>query len=138
MSSNPIEPSDIFKCQQCGDCCLGFGGTFVTEKEIKTIAGYLNTDPGNFVENYCLISGGKPILAQGEDDYCIFWDGLCTIHPVKPRMDTGAYTSHDVPIVRINQNAFNKRPSATHIRTHRIYRTKRVPENTGTILTLSE
>ena len=86
MPSNPVEPSDIFKCQQCGDCCMGFGGTFVTEKEIKTIAGYLNTDPGNFVKNYCQIAGGKPVLAQGKDTYCIFWDGLCTIHPVKPRM----------------------------------------------------
>jgi len=86
MPSNPAKPSDIFKCQQCGDCCKGYGGTFVTEKEIDAIAGYTNTDPENFVENYCQISGGKPVLAQGKDIYCIFWDGLCTIHPVKPRM----------------------------------------------------
>jgi len=86
MPSNSVKPSDIFKCQQCGDCCIGYGGTFVTEKEIKAIAGYINTDTENFVENYCQISGGKPVLGQGKDVYCIFWDGLCTIHPVKPRM----------------------------------------------------
>jgi len=86
MPSNPVKPSNIFKCQQCGDCCVGYGGTFVTEKEIDAIAGYINTDPENFVENYCQISGGKPVLAQDRDIYCIFWDGLCTINPVKPRM----------------------------------------------------
>ena len=86
MPSNTAKPSDIFECQQCGDCCMGFGGTFVTEKEIKTIAGYLNTDPDDFVEKYCQIAGGKPVLAQGNNAYCMFWDGLCTIHPVKPRM----------------------------------------------------
>jgi len=26
------------------------------------------------------------VLAQRADGYCIFWDRLCTIHPVKPRM----------------------------------------------------
>ena len=58
----------------------------ITEKEIETIAAYIHTDPDTFVENYCQISGGKRILAQVGDMYCIFWDGLCTIHPVKPRM----------------------------------------------------
>jgi Fe-S-cluster containining protein len=32
------------------------------------------------------ISGGKPLVAQTENGYCIFWDQLCTIHPVKPHM----------------------------------------------------
>jgi Fe-S-cluster containining protein len=26
------------------------------------------------------------VLAQRADGYCIFWDKICTIHPVKPRM----------------------------------------------------
>lgn len=81
-----MKTKDIFKCQQCGDCCKGFGGTFVTEKEIEKIAARVETDPKTFVEKYCQISGGKVLLAQGKDKYCIFWDGLCSIHPVKPRM----------------------------------------------------
>ena len=36
--------------------------------------------------DYCRLSGGRPLLAQGPDGYCIFWKKLCTIHPVKPRM----------------------------------------------------
>ncbi|RZB37068.1 MAG: uncharacterized protein SRB2_01572 [Desulfobacteraceae bacterium Eth-SRB2] len=81
-----VTPSNIFECRQCGECCKGYGGTFVTEKEIKAIVDYLNIDPEHFVDKYCQVSGGKPVLAQGRNSYCVFWDGLCTIHPVKPRM----------------------------------------------------
>jgi len=81
-----MNTTEIFKCQQCGDCCKGFGGTFVTEKEIEKIAARVHTDPKMFVEKYCQISGGKALLAQDKDTYCIFWDGRCSIHPVKPRM----------------------------------------------------
>ena len=86
MLYKDVTPSDIFKCRQCGECCKGYGGTFVTENEIEAIAGYLNIDHKSFVDNYCQMSGGKPVLAQGKDAYCIFWDELCTIHPVKPSM----------------------------------------------------
>jgi Fe-S-cluster containining protein len=81
-----LKPKDIFKCNQCGDCCRGYGGTFVTEEEIKTIAEYLNKDPESFARDYCRMSGGKPVLTQGHDAYCIFWNKFCTIHPVKPHM----------------------------------------------------
>ncbi len=81
-----MKSSDIFKCKKCGDCCKGYGGTFVTEKDIITIAAYIKADPEQFVADYCRMSGKKPVLAQGKNGYCIFWEGQCTIHPVKPRM----------------------------------------------------
>jgi len=77
---------EIFKCKECGKCCRGFGGTYVKEKDIKRIAKYINEDPNTFVEKYCQPSGSKFVLAQKEDGYCVFWDKLCTIHPVKPKM----------------------------------------------------
>lgn len=86
MPYKAIKTKNIFKCRQCGDCCKGYGGTFLSEKEIERIAAYIHTDSKAFVENYCQISGEKAVLAQAGDMYCIFWDGLCTIHPVKPRM----------------------------------------------------
>jgi len=70
----------------CGDCCKGFGGTYVTPEDIKAISGYLESDPDHFVEEYCQMSGGKPLIAEGESGYCIFWNEKCSIHPVKPRM----------------------------------------------------
>ena len=86
MQSKAVRPSDIFKCTMCGDCCMGYGGTFITKEDIDAIAGHIKTNPDNFVANYCEISGGKPLLGQGRNRYCIFWDKICTIHPVKPRM----------------------------------------------------
>jgi Fe-S-cluster containining protein len=26
------------------------------------------------------------LISQGDNGYCIFWDQVCTIHPVKPKM----------------------------------------------------
>ncbi len=81
-----MKPSDIFKCEKCGDCCKGYGGTYVTEKDIKAIAAYLKTDHKSFIKDYCYMSGSRPVLAQQKNGYCIFWDKICTIHPVKPKM----------------------------------------------------
>ncbi len=76
----------IFECTRCGECCRGYGGTFVTGKDIQAISAYLHVTPAAFVRQYCAFSGNRPLLAQGDGGYCIFWDGICTIHPVKPRM----------------------------------------------------
>jgi hypothetical protein len=78
--------SNLFVCQKCGDCCRGYGGTVVTAKDIKTIARYLKIPVDTFLRQFCQVSGSKTILIQGDDRYCVFWDGLCGIHPVKPRM----------------------------------------------------
>jgi Fe-S-cluster containining protein len=81
-----VSEADFFECKKCGKCCKGYGGTFVTKQDIKTIASYINTDPKNFVADFCQMSGNNPLLAQAKNGYCIFWEKLCTIHPVKPRM----------------------------------------------------
>jgi len=81
-----MRPSDIFTCQKCGECCKGYGGTFVTDGEIHEIAAYLGVVAKRFVDGFCRFSGNRPVLGQRQDGYCVFWDGLCTIHPVKPRM----------------------------------------------------
>ncbi len=81
-----MNPDDIFKCIQCGDCCRGYGGTVVSEADIAVIAAYVGVDGQTFKTRYCRHSGNKLILAQGNEGYCIFWDRICTIHAVKPRM----------------------------------------------------
>lgn len=70
----------------CGDCCKGYGGTFLTEMDVDVISGYLNVDRSVFLQEYCQWSGKHPVIRTGPSDYCIFWDQLCTIHAVKPRM----------------------------------------------------
>ena len=86
MPSKPIKPPTLFKCLKCGDCCKGYGGTYVTDQDIEAISGFIGSDPGRFVARYCQSSGNRPVLAQRSDGYCIFWDGLCKIHAVKPLM----------------------------------------------------
>ncbi len=82
--SGPSAP--LFSCRQCGDCCKGYGGTYVSERDIEAISRYLNIETRHFTDRYCILSGQRLLLAQRQDGYCIFWDRLCTIHPVKPRM----------------------------------------------------
>lgn len=81
-----MKSSDIFDCKKCGDCCIGYGGTYITAEDIEAIAAYIRVEPETFVRDYCQMSGSKPVLAQGKNGRCVFWDEVCTIHPVKPRM----------------------------------------------------
>ena len=57
-----------------------------TDQEIEHISAYIGVDPQSLCEQYCCLSGDRPVLAQKDDGHCMFWDKLCTIHPVKPRM----------------------------------------------------
>jgi len=78
--------SEVFNCTQCGRCCHGYGGTYVSEADIAAIADYIGTDRATFVRRYCTLSGTRYLLAQQDNGYCIFFDRNCTIHPVKPQM----------------------------------------------------
>jgi Fe-S-cluster containining protein len=86
MPSDPVDVSDFFQCTQCGICCKGYGGTYVDEPDIAAIADYLTLPIKIVREKCCAPSGKRLVLAQRNDGYCIFWEQLCTIHPVKPLM----------------------------------------------------
>ena len=86
MPSDKIDGNGLFECRLCGDCCKGYGGTFLSRQDIEAISRYIGLDARQFVAKYCQLSGNKPVLVQRSDGYCIFWDKLCTIHPVKPKM----------------------------------------------------
>ena len=88
MDSEYKTADDIFECRLCGDCCSGFGGTYVTEEDIVRISRHINEVPGLFIDEFCDMAGSKPVLTQGPDGRCIFFktEQQCTIHPVKPHM----------------------------------------------------
>ncbi|VEN73511.1 Zinc/iron-chelating domain-containing protein [Candidatus Desulfarcum epimagneticum] len=78
---------DVFECAECGECCKGFGGTFVTPGDMEKISAYIHCDPRTFAKKYCRPSGKGHVIAQGENGYCVFWKNKkCGVHPVKPRM----------------------------------------------------
>jgi len=86
MPSEELTAEYLFECTQCGECCKGFGGTYVSSEDIERIANFLNLSPDTLRRRYCAPSGRRLVLAQQENGYCVFWDRICTIHPVKPRM----------------------------------------------------
>jgi Fe-S-cluster containining protein len=81
-----MKPSVFFECQKCGECCKGYGGAFVTDRDVENISRYIGVAPDVFLRDYCDRSGSRPLIRMAESGYCIFWDELCTIHEVKPRM----------------------------------------------------
>lgn len=86
MPSDETTPEDLFACRMCGSCCSGFGGTYLSEPDIAAIARHVQLTPAAFIDRYCVRSGGRILLAQQPNGYCVFWDRLCTIHAIKPRM----------------------------------------------------
>lgn len=86
MSFDRLTRDDLFKCHKCGNCCKGYGGTYISQADIVAISSYIGVDPSQFAADYCSQSGKRAVIAQRADGYCIFWDRLCTIHAVKPRM----------------------------------------------------
>ncbi len=86
MPFKPSSSHNVFVCRQCGDCCKGYGGTYVTDADIDAIAAFIDKAPSVVRSEYCRLSGRKPLLKQRADGFCIFWEHNCTIHPVKPRM----------------------------------------------------
>ena len=77
MTSDPVSPSELFDCRKCGECCQGYGGTYLAPEDIEAISDYLGMDPKLFLSDYCLLSGGKLVLAQGKEGWaCLNQDGV--------------------------------------------------------------
>ena len=85
-SDGHAECDGLVDCTLCGECCKGFGGTYVTAADMAAIARYLGISKQQMIEAYTCLSGDRRVIAQADSGYCIFWDKVCTIHPVKPRM----------------------------------------------------
>ena len=76
---------DLFECTQCGTCCQGEGGIYLSREEIERIALFLNLSQQKFLEKFCLKKNGKVYIHTREDRYCHFsQEGRCSIHEVKP------------------------------------------------------
>ncbi len=86
MSAETMTADDLFECTQCGECCSGYGGTYVSKTDIKRIADHIGSNPETFVNDYCDGSGSRFVLTQNADGRCIFFKKNCSIHPVKPYM----------------------------------------------------
>jgi uncharacterized protein len=86
MESDETPCDALFNCTQCGDCCNGYGGTYLSSMDIESIANFLGITAEQFVTDYTTVSGDRRLIRQGDNGYCVFWDQICTIHSVKPKM----------------------------------------------------
>ncbi len=77
---------ELFVCTLCGDCCKGYGGTYLTEADIAAIADFIGVSTDRLKAAYTRRSGSRRVIAQADSGYCVFWDKVCTIHAVKPHM----------------------------------------------------
>jgi Fe-S-cluster containining protein len=76
----------LFNCTRCGECCKGYGGTYLTPDDIDAISRFLGINAEELLTRFTQQSGNRPVIAQKKDGYCVFWDKLCSIHSVKPEM----------------------------------------------------
>ena len=40
VTTSNLKPDDLFRCTLCGDCCRGYGGTYVRRDDIAAIARF--------------------------------------------------------------------------------------------------
>jgi Fe-S-cluster containining protein len=75
-----------FSCRQCGECCRGEKGILVTAAELTAMAANLGLAPTDFAARYLLETAMGPQLASRNGSCVLQTDGLCQVHPVKPRI----------------------------------------------------
>ena len=89
MQTKPMQNNDkrpVFSCRQCGECCQGERGILVTAAEHQAMAAHLSLSPEDFAARYLVATAMGPQLASKNGACILQQDGLCQVHPVKPRI----------------------------------------------------
>jgi Fe-S-cluster containining protein len=78
-----------FECLKCGKCCTGFPGyVYLSEADVEGLARFLHLENGIFMKKYTRLVHvfNEPRLSLVEKPRydCIFWDGECTVYPIRP------------------------------------------------------
>ncbi|RTZ89772.1 MAG: YkgJ family cysteine cluster protein [Bacillota bacterium] len=73
-----------FECTQCGKCCRVEGYVWVNTADIAKLAGFLQMTPPAFEKKYLRTVGRRRSLIEKPNFECIFWDGGCSVYPVRP------------------------------------------------------
>jgi len=80
-------PSTVFHCRQCGECCQGRGGILPSPVERELIAQYLQMPLDELIRDYLEPTPLGLAIKNKPGGGCIFLEEKrCRIHPVKPRI----------------------------------------------------
>ena len=76
-----------FTCERCGACCKWGGYVYITEDDVKRIAGHLSITEYEFVNRYAeIVHRPRLNLLAAKDGGCIFLEGAsCAIYPARPK-----------------------------------------------------
>ena len=85
-ASQDRDPSMVFECRMCGECCQGKGGIVVGPRDLPRLCAHLHMESKNFVAAYGYQQDGKIKIRTGPDNYCIFFlpGAGCSVHEAKP------------------------------------------------------
>jgi Fe-S-cluster containining protein len=82
---NPKASRQVFQCRQCGDCCHGRGGIFLTPQEAAEMAGHLSLPLEEFLRRFVEVSPSGPCVTTTNGVCALLGeDNRCRVHPVKP------------------------------------------------------
>ena len=73
-----------FSCQRCGHCCEGVGGIVLSAFDIERLGDHLALDREALLQRFAEQVGGRHRLVAGPDNYCIFYEQGCAVHPARP------------------------------------------------------
>lgn len=74
-----------FRCQQCGDCCVGEHGTiYVSAPEIEAIAACLRMPVDGFTTRYLYPYKDSYSIKEDDQGRCLFYEEGCAIYNIRP------------------------------------------------------
>jgi Fe-S-cluster containining protein len=79
-----------FSCTRCSACCRHESGfVFLSEKDLRLLAGERRMGYTEFVKTYCRWvsgeEGGERLSLKEKSNYdCIFWKDGCTVYRARP------------------------------------------------------
>ncbi len=74
-----------FTCVDCGQCCTGSPGVVRLEKAgVDALANYLGKTAAEIKQTHLTRHGAAWRIRERENGDCAFFDGRCTIYPVRP------------------------------------------------------
>ena len=76
----------VFLCRQCGECCQGERGILVTPAEHQAMAAHLGLSLEDFAARFLVRTPLGPQVVSRNGSCALQADGLCRVHPVKPRI----------------------------------------------------
>ena len=113
-----------FKCHSCGSCCSVSGYVWLSDKDIQTLADFLNISKDHFIKKYTRLCMGRVSLKEyTHTGHCIFLkDQKCVVYKARPvQCKTFPFWTH---IMREKENFLSQKSTCRGIEDSSCFFTK--------------